>query len=214
MGRLEFADFRKEYINNSLDENKVALDPISQFSIWFKDALAADVDEPNAMFLATVSKEGQPSGRVVLLKGFDEDGFIFFTNYESRKGKEIENNPLVAATFLWKELERQVRVTGRAEVIPSVDSDEYFKSRPFESRVSACISDQSQSIPNREYLEQLRESFIQQHIDQDLIRPENWGGYKIIPDAIEFWQGREFRLHDRILYRRSGNNWLRERLAP
>jgi pyridoxamine 5'-phosphate oxidase len=214
MGKLGLDHIRKEYNINSLDEQRVSRDPLEQFTNWFKDAIDSGLDEPTAMFLATVSKEGQPSGRIVLLKGFDENGFVFFTNYSSRKGEEIDQNPLVALAFFWKELERQVRITGRVERIPLHDSEIYFKSRPRDSQVSASVSPQSKVVPGRKYLEDLRMEFIEKHGDEDLKRPFSWGGYLVVPETIEFWQGREHRLHDRIHYRKDKSQWIMERLAP
>ena len=214
MIRIDIDHLRKEYSSDSLDERFIDPDPFRQFSLWFNQVLKSEIEEPNAMFLATVSKEGIPSGRVVLLKGFDEKGFLFYTNYESKKGRDIGENPWVCITFHWKELERQVRITGKAEKIPDKESDAYFLSRPFDSQVSASVSPQSTVIKNRASLELLREEFIEHNKGVELKRPGSWGGYLMIPYVFEFWQGREYRLHDRIQYRKGDDTWLIERLAP
>jgi pyridoxamine 5'-phosphate oxidase len=205
---------RKEYGGRALSKSSAGAEPFRQFELWFEEAVRSEVDEPSAMFLATVAKNGVPSGRVVLLKGFSEKGFIFFTNYNSAKGKDIGSNPAVAMVFHWKELERQVRITGKAKKISAEESDEYFRSRPFESRVSASVSPQSTVIPSRGFLEKERDKFLEVMKDNELPRPLHWGGYIVKPDKIEFWQGRESRLHDRILYTRKKEEWIIERLAP
>ena len=175
--------------------------------------LLAGIEEPTAMTLATVSPEGMPSARMVLLKGFDENGFVFFTNYESRKGQEIAKNHRVALVFYWKELERQVRIEGFVVKTSGKESDDYFQSRPAESQVSAIISPQSAPIPDRQHLTDLQKEYLQNHSGEHK-RPAHWGGYQVIPDMIEFWQGRESRLHDRMRYARKGGEWVIERLAP
>jgi pyridoxamine 5'-phosphate oxidase len=198
----------------TLDEHSVDLNPFIQFSLWFEDMIRAGVEEPTAMFLATVGTDGKPSGRIVLLKDFNEKGFVFYSNYKSRKGREIHQNPYVALTFHWKELERQVRIIGQASKLTKKESDTYFKNRPFDSRVSAIISPQSSMIPNREFLERQRTDFLTIIKDKEIKRPLNWGGFIIKPTQFEFWQGRESRLHDRIQYRMEKNHWIIERLAP
>ena len=167
------------------------------------------------MTLATVSTKGFPTARIVLLKAFDERGFVFFTNYESRKGRHLKKNPNVALVFFWKELERQVRIEGIVEKVSKKESDAYFASRPRESQISACISEQSAVIPDRNFLEMMLQMFLKKKADKDIERPENWGGYRVIPRRLEFWQGREDRLHDRIKYcNKNGNPWRIERMAP
>ncbi|MCX6246973.1 MAG: pyridoxamine 5'-phosphate oxidase [Bacteroidetes bacterium] len=200
--------------NAVLDENSVAADPVQQFSAWFTDAVNSGVTEPEAMFLATAGKNGIPSGRIVLLKGFDPKGFVFFTNYNSRKGLEIKGSPSVAVVFHWKEIERQVRITGMAERIPGHESDTYFSSRPIDSRISAMISPQSSVIPNRIHLEAEFTSMKLRMEGKEPERPSHWGGFRIIPVSIEFWQSQPHRLHDRIQYRLENGKWIIERLAP
>jgi pyridoxamine 5'-phosphate oxidase len=200
---------------NSFPDGKSAdRNPFLQFADWFKDALESGVAEPEAMFLATADGNGIPSGRIVLLKGFDPDGFVFFTNYESRKGSEIAVNPNVAVVFHWKERGRQVRITGKVDKISAAESDNYFSSRPLESRIGALISLQSSVIPGREYLEKKFEETIKGLSGKEPERPANWGGFLIKPVEFEFWQMRLHRLHDRIHYRRENDTWIIERLAP
>jgi len=209
------ADLRRDYTLAGLTEAEAGDDPIALFRRWFDQAVAANLPEPNAFALATVGAEGGPSVRVVLLKHFDERGFDFFTNYESRKGRDIAENSRVAMCFLWHELERQVRVEGSAERIPEIESDEYYRLRPLGSRLGAWASPQSRVIPDRAYLELQQQELNAKYPDgSDPPRPPHWGGYRIVPTAIEFWHGRPSRLHDRLRYVRSGNSWLRERLAP
>ena len=202
------------YKNDILDENSVDIDPFHQFSAWFSDAVDSGVSEPEAMFLATAGENGMPSGRIVLLKGFDPNGFVFFTNYDSRKGTEIAMNPFVAIAFHWKEMDRQVRITGKAQRISGTESDEYFSSRPLESRISAMISSQSTVIPHRRYIEEKFNEMKAKISGQETERPENWGGFRIAPSTFEFWQSRPHRLHDRIQYRRVNEKWIIERLSP
>jgi pyridoxamine 5'-phosphate oxidase len=208
------ARLRKEYTRAGLAESDANPDPIAQFRRWFDDALAAGLREPNAMTLATATPDGRPSARVVLLKGFDERGFVFYTNYEGRKGEELEENPYCALVFYWAELERQVRVEGRVSRVPKRESDEYFGSRPRGSRLGAWASEQSRPVGGREVLEERLRVLEAEYEAREVPRPPFWGGYRVEPEVIEFWQGRENRLHDRLVYRRSGGGWGRERLQP
>lgn len=209
------SEIRKEYAKASLDASIVDKDPIRQFEIWFKEALQAEVEEPNAMHLATVNSAGRPSGRVVLLKGIENNMFVFYTNYQSKKGIELEKNPACALTFFWPELERQVRIEGMADRVDSENSDAYFKSRPRGSQVGAWASPQSTPIKNRVILEE-RVQQMEKKFEQSptVPRPNQWGGYKIDPFLIEFWQGRPSRLHDRIEYTKVDGTWQIYRLAP
>ncbi|NEW85542.1 MAG: pyridoxamine 5'-phosphate oxidase [Mariniphaga sp.] len=212
--RMELADIRKDYRLEALDEKQINRNPLRQFESWLIEALEAKVNEPTAMVLATATPDGIPSARVVLLKAFSDQGMGFFTNYSSRKGAEIELNQKVALLFHWPELERQVRIEGIATKTSATASDDYFHSRPFESRLSAVISDQSQVVPDREYLEKLWEGQQFKSVENMIDRPSNWGGYLVEPYRIEFWQGRPNRLHDRILFSRKGDKWDISRLAP
>jgi pyridoxamine 5'-phosphate oxidase len=207
---------RKEYEQGSLDEATVNRDPVRQFSAWYDDAVAAEILEPEAMTLSTATPDGRPSARIVLLRGFDARGFCFFTNYESRKGKELAANPYAALTFHWANLERQVRIEGRVEKTTAVESDAYFASRPPASRIGAWSSPQSDVLADRAALEDLFARFTSENPDDTAIpRPEHWGGYRLVPERIEFWQGRRSRLHDRLRFRRdSSGAWVVERLAP
>jgi pyridoxamine 5'-phosphate oxidase len=201
------------YKKDALNENSVDGDPFRQFSAWFNDALDSGVPEPEAMFLATAGADGIPSGRIVLLKGFDATGFVFFTNYNSRKGSDIEINPFVAIAFHWKELDRQVRITGKAQKVSQSESDEYFASRPLDSRISAIVSSQSKVIPDRKSLLKKFDE-VKRKAGHEPKRPVHWGGYRIIPSTFEFWQSGPSRLHDRIQYRIINKGWIIERLAP
>ncbi|NCY01671.1 MAG: pyridoxamine 5'-phosphate oxidase [Planctomycetia bacterium] len=207
---------RKEYEQDALDESHVDRDPIRQFAAWYDAAVAAGILEPEAMTLATATPDGRPSARIVLLRGFDTRGFCFFTNYESRKGRELEANPHAALTFHWATLERQVRIEGRVERTTEAESDSYFTSRPSTSRIGAWSSPQSAVIADRTTLEQLFDRFRAAHPDDAAIpRPEHWGGYRLVPERIEFWQGRPSRLHDRLRFsRETADTWRIERLAP
>jgi pyridoxamine 5'-phosphate oxidase len=207
------ADLRKTYSKGSLSETEIAKDPLEQFATWFDQASAAQCPEPHAMTLATVNRHGVPSARIVLLKGIIEQEFVFYTNYASQKGQDITENPEVALLFFWHELERQVRIQGTCSVLDPSLSDQYFYSRPLGSRIGAIASPQSQVIPNREFLEQEEERIKQTFGDQPP-RPSNWGGFRVAPTRIEFWQGRPSRLHDRINFRKDGSQWKIERLAP
>lgn len=211
---MNIESLRKEYKRAELRDDTVNPDPVKQFRTWFEEAMHADLDEVNAVTLATAGKDGQPSARIVLLKSFDKKGFTFFTNYEGRKSRDLQENPRAALLMFWKELERQVRIEGHVERVPPKESDKYFGSRSLESRISAAISPQSQEVPSRRYLEEMWIKKLKELKDQKLLRPENWGGYRVIPNHIEFWQGRPNRLHDRILYARKGTKWIISRLAP
>jgi len=207
---------RKEYEQAALDESAVDQDPFRQFAVWYDAAVAAGTHEPEAMTLSTASADGRPSARVVLLRGFDPRGFCFFTNYESRKGRDLAANPYAALTFHWAALERQVRIEGRVERTSGAESDAYFQSRPSTSRIGAWSSPQSEVISGREALEDLFVRFRAEHPDDTAIpRPAHWGGFRLVPERIEFWQGRPSRLHDRLCFRRdAAEAWILERLAP
>jgi pyridoxamine 5'-phosphate oxidase len=208
-------DLRIDYGRASLDESDVRPDPIEQFGVWFDEARAANVPEPNAMTLATVGASGAPSARIVLLKSFDARGFTFHTNYQSRKGEELAGNPRAALCFFWQPLERQVRVEGVVERTSPEESEAYFRTRPVDAQVGAWVSQQSKPIASRAELQSLLQQLKQRFGDGPVPRPEHWGGLRVVPDAIEFWQGRPSRLHDRILYTRQPNGtWTRQRLSP
>jgi pyridoxamine-phosphate oxidase len=213
---LELAHLREDYRRAVLDEAHCAPDPMRQFEQWFKEAKSADLKEPNAMTLATVSADGQPSARIVLLKGLERDGFVFYTNYASRKGRELLANPRCALTFYWAELERQVRVEGAVEKVSKEQSENYFKGRPKGSRIGAVVSNQSAELPSRRPLEtRLAELELAYANTDDVPMPETWGGYYLAPHLVEFWQGRTNRLHDRIVYRlNEDGTWRMGRLSP
>lgn len=211
---INIFDLRRDFTLKTLDEKEVLPNPINQFEIWLKEAIEAEALEPNGMNLATVGLDLKPSSRVVLLKQVRSEGFVFFTNYESRKAKQIDENPNCALTFIWNELERQVRIEGRVEKILPEESDSYFERRPVASKLGAWSSPQSTVIPDREYLENLVANFERRFADIEIERPGNWGGYLICPTLIEFWQGRANRLHDRIQYILENKSWLINRLAP
>ena len=209
------ADIRKEYMLQTLEEELVHADPFIQFGKWWNEAITASIDELNAMTLATASADGLPSTRIVLLKGYDNNGFVFFTNYTSFKGKQLEENPRACLVFFWKELERQVRITGLVKKVSEEASNEYYQSRPIGSRIGALISPQSQVIESREWLTARELQVLKEFDGKSVPRPEFWGGYCVQPVTIEFWQGRPNRLHDRIQYGLQQNgDWKIERLAP
>lgn len=210
---LDLAGIRKDYALKSLDESQVDADPLAQFRAWMAEALAAKVPEPTAMNVATIDGRGRPAGRVCLLKELDARGFVFYTNYASRKGRELAAHPVAALTFFWKELERQVRIEGTVEQVSAAESDAYYRQRPLGSRIGAWASPQSEPMPDRAWLEARWTSLAQQH-GEDPQRPAHWGGYRVIPDYLEFWQGRASRLHDRIAYGLAGGAWRISRLAP
>lgn len=214
MDKTTLANLRNNYTLNELLENNVSTNPIIQFSVWFKDAINAELVEANAMVLSTI-KDSKPSARVVLLKGFDEKGFVFFTNYNSHKGLELEGNSAACLTFFWDKLERQVRIEGLIEKVSSEDSDAYFWSRPRESQIGAWVSEQSTVIEGRGMLDEKLAFFQQKFENEEIIpRPKHWGGYVLKPQTIEFWQGRPNRLHDRLLYTYENDSWKIERLSP
>jgi pyridoxamine 5'-phosphate oxidase len=209
------AELRKDYTLEGLHEDDISPNPFQQFGVWFNQALSTQLPEPNAMTVATATPDGQPSARVVLLKNFDERGFVFYTNYQSHKGLELTQNPQAALVFWWAELERQVRICGRVERVSDTESDEYFHSRPLNSRLGAWASEQSQAIASREVLEQRFHKLQSEYENQEIPRPPHWGGFLVIPREIEFWQGRTSRLHDRLRYTLLDNgNWQIQRLSP
>ena len=210
----QIRQLRIDYAKGTLDEDSVADAPIAQFRGWMEQALSADLAEPYAMTLATCGADMQPSARIVLLRGFDETGFVFFTNYESQKGQALAENPKASLCFFWHELERQIRIEGEVVRISNEDSDAYFDSRPRESRIGAWASPQSQVLKDRSELEALVKDQYDRFNELPLARPAHWGGYRLKPTAIEFWQGGESRLHDRVRYRLSDGIWIRERVAP
>jgi pyridoxamine 5'-phosphate oxidase len=210
---MNLADLRRDYALKTLDESQVDANPLRQFETWMQEALGAQLPEPTAMHLATVGADGRPSGRIVLLKGVDADGFVFYTNYESRKGQELAANPAASLTFLWKELERQVRIEGIVGKVSAAESDAYFASRPMPSRIGAWASPQSRPIENRAWLVASIAKATLAH-GHAPTRPPHWGGYRLVPDRIEFWQGRPSRLHDRVQYAKEAEGWRTRRLAP
>ncbi|NTE01344.1 pyridoxamine 5'-phosphate oxidase [Agrobacterium tumefaciens] len=207
-------NLRQEYKSATLDESDVDNNPITQFKKWFDHAVEAQIYEPNVMTLATADKSGRPDARIVLLKGVDDDGFRFFTNYLSAKGKELKRNPYAALVFFWPELERQVRIEGTVEKLDKETSEAYFNTRPVASQIGAIASPQSQVIPNRSFLEEKFEELKSKSEDKNIVKPAHWGGYIVKPTRIEFWQGRRSRLHDRVNFEWIKNGWVKSRLAP
>lgn len=209
------ADIRKDYRLKTLSEEEVQPNPFAQFEVWWQEALAAKIEEVNAMTLSTASADGVPAGRIVLLKGYNEKGFVFFTNYQSFKGNHLTENPRASLLFFWKELERQVRITGISQQLSAAENDEYYYSRPAGSRIGAWASPQSQVIDSRQWLEARVDAITKEFEGKNIARPQHWGGYCVKPVSIEFWQGRSSRLHDRIQYTLQPNGlWAIERLAP
>lgn len=211
---MDISSLRKDYKLKSLEESRVQHQPLSQFEVWFNEALKANVLEANAMVISTCSSSGRPSSRIVLLKEIDDHGFVFFTNYSSKKASELAENPYASLTFFWPELERQVRIEGKVSKISIQESEEYYNSRPRESRIGAWSSAQSSKIKNREELENAFNEFSAKFKDKEIPKPDFWGGYRLKPDYLEFWQGRPSRMHDRISYEKEGENWKIYRLSP
>jgi pyridoxamine 5'-phosphate oxidase len=214
MENKDLAKIRREYSREELSKEHVAQDPFVQFGRWMDEAIDAELPEPTAMCLSTADAEGRPSSRMVLLKGFNTEGFVFFTNYNSHKGRELAENPHAALNFFWPELERQVRISGRVSKVSTEESDEYFKTRPFTSRVGAWASDQSEILESKLALATRAAKLLVKYASGNVPRPPHWGGYRISPDQIEFWQGRPSRLHDRILYELVDGEWKISRLSP
>jgi len=210
---LDLTGHRKDYSTRGLSEEEAGHDPLALFEIWLRDALASEIPEPYAMTLATATMDGRPSARIVLLRNFDQRGLVFFTNYQSRKGLELETNPRGALVFYWPEVERQIRVDGQVVRISAEESDDYHQKRPINSRLSSVASPESEVIPGRGALEDLVQA-LQRKYPEGPPRPPHWGGYRLIPQEFEFWQGRPSRLHDRIRFTRNEGGWVRERLAP
>ena len=214
MKKTSIAHIRREYLNEDLVEKKASKNPLVLFQHWFKEALKAEVIDVNAFALSTVSKSGIPSNRIVLLKGLDKRGFVFFTNYQSQKGREISQRAVASLLFFWPQLIRQVRIDGKVEKISDKESDLYFKTRPRGSQLGAWASEQSEVVPSRDFLEKSMKALEEKYQGKVIPRPPHWGGFLVIPRSIEFWQGRPNRLHDRLRYVRQGQSWRRERLAP
>ncbi len=211
---MSIADLRREYARARLDEGQVSADPVVEFERWFAQAREAQVLEPNAMTLATATRDGTPSARIVLLKGYDERGFVFFTDYRSQKGTELEQNPQASLVFYWAELERQVRIAGPVSVVSREESESYFQTRPRASQLGTWVSHQSQAIPGRKILDD-RVQQVEARYPGAVPLPPHWGGFRVTPESVEFWQGRESRLHDRLRYvRQKGGGWRVERLSP
>jgi len=214
MDRTDLANLRRDYAGKELTKELVNSDPIVQFGIWLNEALSAEITDANAMTISTVDAECRPLNRVVLLKGFDEHGFVFFTNYESKKGSDLAANPNVSLSFFWPQLQRQVIIAGQAAKVSAEESASYFSMRPYESQIGAWASQQSEAIESRAMLEERAAELEKLYADRDIDCPEHWGGYRLKPERIEFWKSRIGRLHDRILYQREGDGWSITRLAP
>lgn len=212
--KIDIEGLRREYAGEELLEDNVQDDPVEQFSVWFEQALRSEVKEPNAVSLATATADGKPSARIVLLKGFDKRGFRFFTNYESRKARELDENPHASLCFFWQELERQVRIEGKVKKLSREESENYFSKRPRLSQIGAWASRQSEKVESRDQMEAKFREFQEKFEDEPVPAPEFWGGYRLHPTSIEFWQGREGRLHDRLLYTKSSDSWKITRLSP
>ena len=213
-GEIQIADLRQDYRYQALLESEVSADPFQQFQLWFDQAVEAELPEPNAMTLATVTTDGRPAARMVLLKGCGPEGFVLYTNYHSRKGQELAQTPYAALVFWWAELERQVRIEGAITKISDAETEAYFQSRPRGSQIGAWASEQSEVVCDRNTLETRLHELEQQYQDRPIPRPPHWGGYRLMPNLIEFWQGRPNRLHDRLCYRLSDQQWNIERLSP
>ncbi len=212
---MDLEALRREYVFGSLNENDLDANPFRQFDTWFRDAVDAGIELADVMTVATASGDGVPSARMVVLRGVDERGFVFYTDYRSAKSRDLEENPRAALVFYWRELGRQVRIAGAVQRVSLEESARYFHSRPLESRLAALASNQSEVIPDRKVLEEQYETLKLEYPSGDVPHPDNWGGYRVSPDEFEFWQGRELRLHDRIRYRRDGDDaWVTERLSP
>ncbi len=212
----KIADLRKEYTMNGLTEHEMADQPLAQFRQWFEAALDAGIPEPNAMHLSTVGENNRPSSRIVLIKELEDNGIVFYTNYHGRKGRDLAINPFASLTFFWPELERQVRIEGKVEKVSDEESDAYFASRPRGSQIGAWVSHQSEYLPTREILDEKQDAYEAQFADGPVPRPPHWGGYRLVPDRVEFWQGRPSRLHDRVVYAldETDGNWSIGRLSP
>ncbi len=214
MGNTDISKLRRDYLFTDLDENKVKINPFDQFNVWMEEAIKADLIDPSAMILATADKNAVPAVRVVLLKRVDKEGLVFYTNYESKKGKDISENPQASLLFFWKELERQIRISGKVKKVSKKESESYFHSRPYESQLAALASKQSSIIPGRKHLENKFDELKNEFNGKEIPLPAYWGGFKLVPESFEFWQGRENRLHDRISYLKEKNKWKIVRLAP
>jgi len=211
---MNIRDIRQEYTLGGMDDSYLGANPIDLFDRWFREAVNAGINEPSAMALSTLETDGYPQSRIVLLKGYGEEGFSFFTNYESQKGNALAQYPKASLLFFWPELQRQIRITGKVEKTSVEESEEYFRSRPRGSRLGAWTSEQSQEIPSRKTLEERYEVFDRKFPEEDIPKPPHWGGYRLTPLTFEFWQGRENRLHDRISFRKENGKWKTARLAP